>query len=119
MPAVCRSGVLETTTETTQQNGGEAALNNSNNNNNSKTKFISSLTSFVNVLSGAQQSLNDMVTLSKCQGVDLSHLSSPTMYQTAAMSSETVDAVENQARIWIKEIEQVRPFVVNNNKVVT
>ncbi len=73
----------------------------------SKTKFLTSLESFVEVLNGAQDSLEDAVSLSPCEDVDLSKFSSPSSYSAAATSSDFLEAVERQAMIWMKQIEQV------------
>lgn len=72
-----------------------------------KAKFLNSLSGFVDILSGAQQSLNDMVSFSPCTSVNLSQLTTPSSYMSAASSTETLEAIELQAKIWIKEIEQV------------
>ena len=98
------------------------ASNNNNNkknkeqevsNNAAKNKFMASLTTFVDALSGAQQSLNDVVKLSECDQYDLSKLISPAMYQAAASSTETLELIENHTKLWIKEIEQVPMIIVS------
>lgn len=76
-----------------------------------KAKFLNSLSGFVDILSGAQQSLNDMVSFSPCTSVNLSQLTTPSSYMSAASSTETLEAIELQAKIWIKEIEQVRFYI--------
>ena len=74
---------------------------------NNKSKFISSLDSFVNVIYSAQESIDDIVKLEPCIAVDLSSLTTPSLYAAAASVTETLEAIEIHARIWIKQIEQV------------
>ena len=78
----------------------------------SRTKFLSSLENFVEILTGAQGSLEDAVTLEECHTVDLSKFYSPSTYVIAKNSSEMLEAIENQALIWIKQIEQVRFLII-------
>eukprot|EP00794_Sanderia_malayensis_P018805 gene18805-20701_t len=72
-----------------------------------KSKFLNSLESFVEVLEGAQGSLEDAVNLSPCETLDLSKFFSPSTYSIAITSSEILENVESQALIWMKQIEQV------------
>lgn len=72
---------------------------------------MASLTTFIDVLNGAQQSLNDVVRLSPCDQYDLSKLVSPATYQAAASSTETLELIENHTKLWIKEIEQVYTII--------
>ena len=72
-----------------------------------KSKFLSSLENFVEILTGAQESLDDSIVLKECEYLDLSVYSSPSSYMAAASSIETVEIVEKQVKIWIKQIEQV------------
>lgn len=74
---------------------------------NNKSKFISSLDSFVNVIYSAQESIDDIVKLEPCIAVDLPSLTTPSLYTAAASVTETIKAIEIHARIWIKQIEQV------------
>ena len=94
IPAISRSN-----------NWGDVSSNQDKRN---KAKFLNSLGSFVDTLSGARQSLNDMVLLSPCETLDLSIYTTQSMYMAAVSSSEILEAVERQAKLWIKEIEQVR-----------
>ena len=94
MPAVAKSSVLQNENET-----GNMEC--------SKMKFMSSVTTFIDAMTGAQDSLNDVVKLSQCQQIDLEKLCTPAMYQNAASSSETLEIIEMQAKLWVKEIEQV------------
>ena len=74
---------------------------------NNKSKFISSLDSFVNVIYSAQESIDDIVKLEPCIAVDLPSLTTASLYTAAASVTETLEAIEIHARIWIKQIEQV------------
>jgi len=73
----------------------------------SRTKFLSSLETFVEVLSGAQDSLEEAVTLEECTTIDLSKFYSPSTYSIATSSTEMLETIEAQALVWIKQIEQV------------
>ncbi|XP_074540218.1 dynein axonemal heavy chain 5 [Halichoeres trimaculatus] len=72
-----------------------------------KQDFISSLENFVTVLAGAQESLQEKVTLKECDTFDLRVLKSPSDYMAAANSAETTDKIEACMKIWIKQIEQI------------
>uniref|UniRef100_A0A3Q2U3D3 Dynein axonemal heavy chain 5 n=1 Tax=Fundulus heteroclitus TaxID=8078 RepID=A0A3Q2U3D3_FUNHE len=72
-----------------------------------KQEFISSLESFVSVLVGAQESLQEKVTLKECDTFDLRVLKSPADYMAAANSAETTEKIEACMKVWIKQIEQV------------
>ncbi|XP_059194328.1 dynein axonemal heavy chain 5 [Centropristis striata] len=72
-----------------------------------KQDFISSLESFVSVLAGAQESLQEKVTLKECDTFDLRVLKGPSDYMTAANSTETTEKIEACMKVWIKQIEQV------------
>ncbi|XP_041649230.1 dynein heavy chain 5, axonemal [Cheilinus undulatus] len=72
-----------------------------------KQDFIASLESFVAVLVGAQESLQEKVTLTECETFDLRALKTPSDYMTVANSSETTEKIEACMKIWIKQIEQV------------
>ncbi|XP_027868438.1 dynein heavy chain 5, axonemal [Xiphophorus couchianus] len=72
-----------------------------------KQEFISSLESFVSVLAGAQESLQEKVTLKECDTFDLRVLKSPADYMAAANSAETTEKLEACMKVWIKQIEQV------------
>ncbi|KAM7382615.1 hypothetical protein PAMP_002338 [Pampus punctatissimus] len=71
-----------------------------------KQDFISSLESFVSVLAGAQESLEEKVTLKGCD-FDLRVLKGPSDYMAAANSTETTEKIEACMKVWIKQIEQV------------
>ncbi|XP_073341884.1 dynein axonemal heavy chain 5 isoform X2 [Pagrus major] len=72
-----------------------------------KQDFISSLESFVSVLAGAQESLQEKVTLKECDAFDLRVLKGPSDYMAAANSTETTEKIEACMKVWIKQIEQV------------
>ncbi|KAJ0000193.1 hypothetical protein NQD34_012035 [Periophthalmus magnuspinnatus] len=72
-----------------------------------KHDFISSLESFVNVLAGAQESLQEKVTLRECDTLDLRTMKTPADYMAAAHSTETTDKIEACMKVWIKQIELV------------
>lgn len=75
-----------------------------------RTKFLNSITGFVDSIASAQESLNEKVELSECQTVALSTLTTHALYIEAASSTETLELIEIQARQWIKEIEQVNVY---------
>ncbi|KAH0618009.1 hypothetical protein JD844_016916 [Phrynosoma platyrhinos] len=73
---------------------------------NVKQDFLASLEGFVNVLSGAQQSLMEKVNLKECDTYDLKTLKGPADYLVAASSTETLARIEACMKVWIKQIEQ-------------
>ncbi|XP_058258291.1 dynein axonemal heavy chain 5 isoform X2 [Hemibagrus wyckioides] len=72
-----------------------------------KQDFISSLESFVSVLAGAQESLEEKVNLKECDTFDLKTLKGPSDYTAVANSTEAMEKIEACMKIWIKQIEQV------------
>ncbi|XP_028985303.1 dynein axonemal heavy chain 5 isoform X3 [Betta splendens] len=72
-----------------------------------KQDFISSLENFVSVLAGAQESLQEKVTLKECDTFDLRVLKGPSDYMAAANSNEALEKMEACMKVWIKQIEQV------------
>ncbi|XP_039662328.1 dynein heavy chain 5, axonemal isoform X2 [Perca fluviatilis] len=72
-----------------------------------KQDFISSLENFVSILAGAQESLQEKVTLKECDTFDLRVLKGPSDYMAAANSTETTEKIEACMKVWIKQIEQV------------
>ncbi|KAM4687754.1 dynein axonemal heavy chain 5 [Discoglossus pictus] len=74
---------------------------------NVRQDFLGSLEGFVDVLSGAQQSLMEKVNLEKFETYDLKTLKGPTDYMTVANSSEGLEKIEQCMKVWIKQIEQV------------
>ncbi|XP_015771206.1 PREDICTED: LOW QUALITY PROTEIN: dynein heavy chain 5, axonemal-like [Acropora digitifera] len=65
------------------------------------------LLAFIGILSSAQASLNDAVTLKECDTIDLTRISSPTDFIAAASSTETLEQIEEVVTAWVKQIEQV------------
>uniref|UniRef100_A0A673YAG8 Dynein axonemal heavy chain 5 n=1 Tax=Salmo trutta TaxID=8032 RepID=A0A673YAG8_SALTR len=72
-----------------------------------KQDFISSLDSFVSVLAGAQESLQEKVNLKVCDEFDLKTLKGPSDYIAVANSTEATEKIEACMKVWIKQIEQV------------
>ncbi|XP_019735638.1 dynein heavy chain 5, axonemal [Hippocampus comes] len=72
-----------------------------------KQDFISSLENFVTVLAGAQESLQEKVTLKECDTFDIRVLKGPSDYMAAANNTETIEKIEGCMKVWIKQIEQV------------
>ncbi|XP_037128984.1 dynein heavy chain 5, axonemal isoform X2 [Syngnathus acus] len=72
-----------------------------------KQDFISSLENFVSVLAGAQESLQEKVTLKECDTFDVRILKGPSDYMAAANNTETIEKIEGCMKVWIKQIEQV------------
>ena len=57
---------------------------------------------------GAQESLEEKVTLKPCDTYDLSKIQTPADYQAVANSSEALEGIENTMNVWLKQLEQVR-----------
>ncbi|XP_042662867.1 dynein axonemal heavy chain 5 isoform X2 [Tyto alba] len=74
---------------------------------NIKQDFLCSLEAFVNVLSGAQQSLLEKVNLKKCETCDLETLRGPSDYLLVANSIDGLKRIEICMKGWTKQIEQV------------
>ncbi|XP_041963780.1 LOW QUALITY PROTEIN: dynein heavy chain 5, axonemal [Alosa sapidissima] len=72
-----------------------------------KNDFISSLDSFVSVLAGAQESLQEKVNLKECDAFDLRTLKGPSDYVAVANNTEALEKIEACMKVWIKQIEQV------------
>ncbi|XP_059149715.1 dynein axonemal heavy chain 5-like isoform X1 [Physella acuta] len=72
-----------------------------------RNDFLNSLDSFVSVLVGAQESLEEKVTLKPCENFDLAKVNTISDYQTVANSTESLEKIEECMRGWIKQIEQV------------
>ncbi|XP_052345672.1 dynein axonemal heavy chain 5-like [Oncorhynchus keta] len=72
-----------------------------------KQNFLSSLDSFVSVLAGAQESLQEKVNLKVCDEFDLKTLKGPSDYIAVANSAEATEKIEACMKVWIKQIEQV------------
>ncbi|XP_074730357.1 dynein axonemal heavy chain 5 isoform X5 [Strix uralensis] len=74
---------------------------------NIKRDFLCSLEAFVSVLSGAQQSLLEKVSLKKCETYDLETLRGPSDYLMVANSIDSLKRIEVCMKGWTKQIEQV------------
>uniref|UniRef100_A0A2K6PWZ9 Dynein axonemal heavy chain 5 n=1 Tax=Rhinopithecus roxellana TaxID=61622 RepID=A0A2K6PWZ9_RHIRO len=81
---------------------------------NIRQEFLSSLEGFVNVLSGAQESLKEKVNLQKCDILELKNLKEPTDCLTLANNPETLANIEDCMKVWIKQTEQV---LAENNQL--
>uniref|UniRef100_A0A2I3GCS9 Dynein axonemal heavy chain 5 n=1 Tax=Nomascus leucogenys TaxID=61853 RepID=A0A2I3GCS9_NOMLE len=81
---------------------------------NIQQEFLSSLEGFVNVLSGAQESLKEKVNLRKCDILEQKTLREPTDYLTLANNPETLGKIEDCMKVWIKQTEQV---LAENNQL--
>ncbi|GAB5567371.1 dynein axonemal heavy chain 8 isoform X1 [Prionailurus iriomotensis] len=79
-----------------------------------RQEFLSSLEGFVGVLSGAQESLKEKVSLQKCDVFELKTLKEPIDYLSLAHNPETVEKIEACMRVWIKQTEQV---LAENNQL--
>lgn len=72
-----------------------------------REEFLSKLTHFVSVLNNARASLADLVNLSPCEGIDVNTITGPAQIIAAANNSEILEAAEQCAIKWCKEIEQI------------
>ncbi|XP_064640332.1 dynein axonemal heavy chain 5-like isoform X2 [Lineus longissimus] len=72
-----------------------------------RTDFLNTLDSFVSVLVGAQESLEEKVSLKPCDSYDLSRIQTPSDCITVANSTESLGHIEDCIHVWIKQIEQV------------
>ncbi|XP_012940947.1 dynein heavy chain 5, axonemal [Aplysia californica] len=72
-----------------------------------RSEFLNSLDSFVSVLVGAQESLEEKVTLKTCEGYELAKVNTIADYQAVANSTESLEKIEECMRVWVKQIEQV------------
>ncbi|XP_053058018.1 dynein axonemal heavy chain 5 isoform X1 [Acinonyx jubatus] len=79
-----------------------------------RQEFLSSLEGFVGVLSGAQESLKEKVSLQKCDVFELKTLKEPIDYLSLAHNPETLEKIEACMRVWIKQTEQV---LAENNQL--
>ncbi|OXB65197.1 hypothetical protein ASZ78_004954 [Callipepla squamata] len=76
-------------------------------NDNIKKEFLTSLESFVRVLSGTQQSLLEKINLKKCETYDLKNLKGPADYLMVANSTEGLERIEVCMKGWTKQIQQI------------
>ncbi|CAC5424902.1 unnamed protein product [Mytilus coruscus] len=72
-----------------------------------RTDFLNTLDSFVSVLVGAQESLEEKVQLKPCETYELSKINTPADYQAVANSSEALEGIEQCMGVWLKQLEQV------------
>ena len=72
-----------------------------------KQQFLTKLSSFVSVLANAQASINDAVRLSPCKHPGLNNLKTSSEMISAAGNAEVIEAAEQCALVWCREIEQV------------
>ncbi|XP_029694908.1 dynein heavy chain 5, axonemal [Takifugu rubripes] len=72
-----------------------------------KEDFISSMECFVSVLVSSQESLQEKITLKKCESFDLKLLKEASDYRAAAKSAETREKLEGCMKVWIKQIGRV------------
>jgi len=63
-------------------------------------------------VSASQDYINDHLALPPCDDLDHSALHSFRDYEKVAGNSETLQAVESCVLLWIKQIRQVRAFVL-------
>lgn len=57
--------------------------------------------------SGAQETIDDKVTLKPCSTYDLKRIRSPADCASVASNTEALAAIEDCAAVWMKQIEQV------------
>uniref|UniRef100_A0A8V0X370 Dynein axonemal heavy chain 5 n=1 Tax=Gallus gallus TaxID=9031 RepID=A0A8V0X370_CHICK len=76
-------------------------------NDNIKKEFLTSLESFVSVLSGTQQSLLEKISLKKCETYDLKSLKGPADYLMVANNTEDLERIEVCMKGWTKQIQQI------------
>ncbi|XP_052062310.1 dynein axonemal heavy chain 5-like isoform X2 [Mytilus californianus] len=72
-----------------------------------RTDFLNTLDSFVSVLVGAQESLEEKVQLKPCETYELSKINTPADYQAVANSSDALEGIEQCMGVWLKQLEQV------------
>lgn len=80
-----------------------------------KQQFLSKLSSFVGVLANAQASIADAVKLSPCEHNQLAKVTSPSEILSSASNPELVEASEQCALRWCREIEQVLLMMINEH----
>ncbi|XP_052831159.1 dynein axonemal heavy chain 5-like [Octopus bimaculoides] len=72
-----------------------------------QNNFYNSMSSFVSVLSGAQDSLGEKVTLQHFKPMSSLQTFTASGYVAIANSGEALEEIENIIKIWIKQVEQV------------
>lgn len=78
-----------------------------------KENFLMKLNSFIAVIANARASIKDAATLSPCPSPAIVAITTPLEAITAAHNTEIVEAAENCAITWCKEIEQVPLLEIN------
>lgn len=58
-------------------------------------------------IKGAQESLEEKVTLKPCETYDLTKIQTPADYQAVANSTEALEGIEECMHVWLKQLEQV------------
>lgn len=71
------------------------------------SNILATFCEFVSCFVGAQESLNEKVTLKPCDKCNLDTIASSQDYQTLANSSEGLQMMEECIGVWIRQIEQV------------
>ena len=72
-----------------------------------KIDFLGKLNTFVSVLNGAQESIDERVVLKSSDKYDLSQIQTPSDYLSVANNTEALNTIEDIVRVWMKQIELV------------
>lgn len=72
-----------------------------------KVDYISKLNKFVSILDCARESIEERVFLKPCEKYDLSQILTASDYLSVANNSESLSAIEETVKVWIKQIELV------------
>jgi dynein heavy chain len=72
-----------------------------------KIDFLGKLTTFISILDGAQESINERVVLKKCDKYDLAILLTPSDYLSFINNTDALKEVEEHVKLWMKQIELV------------
>ena len=72
-----------------------------------KIDFLGKLNTFVSVLNGAQESIDERVVLKSSDKYDLSQIQTPSDYLSVANNTEALNTIEEIVRVWMKQIELV------------
>lgn len=72
-----------------------------------RVDFLGKLTTFISVLNGAQESIDERVVLKKSDRFDLSVIQTPSDYLSVANNTEQLNLVEEITKIWMRQIEIV------------
>lgn len=74
-----------------------------------KIEFLSRLNNFLETLNNAQESLNERIILKPCDQLDLTQIDNASDYGSVASNTEQLNAIEETMKIWIRQMEQVKP----------